>query len=293
MGELFSSTASGTVSSGGTTAPASGTTETWTVNVSTAFPVVSSGAGTFFNVAEPGAAGEVIRVTAAPGGTGTQTWTVTRGAQATTPIAHVAGFTVYNMFSSDWGNLVTQLITNPLAPSGAIMETFPRQASNTPAAVAKTSGTLYLSAIGLPVRTTLGHITYPSALSGGATSPTNWWFALYDNSFNLLAITADQTTTAWSGNTSVTLAIATIASGASSTFTTTYTGLHYVGIMMAAATPVMTVRGSGNVQNGIHQIAPYLGGPSDTGLTAPSTFPHTATSITGGNATPPDYAWVS
>jgi hypothetical protein len=95
--ELFANQAQTTVSSGGTTAPASGTSETWTVASSTAFPAATSSASTptFFRVTDvnPGTSGEKMIVTNVSG----TTWTVTRGTEGTTPVVHVGGFTVQNV----------------------------------------------------------------------------------------------------------------------------------------------------------------------------------------------------
>ena len=95
------------------------------------------------------------------------------------------------------------------------------------------SGTLQMTAMYLPANVTVGHLATCS--SAAITTPTHWWFGLYDSNRVQLAITADQTTTAWAANTYLPLAIATIALGASATFTTTYTGLYYFGIMVAAS----------------------------------------------------------
>lgn len=96
--ELFTNNASTTVSSGGTTAPAQGTTETWTVASSASFPAASNAANppTYFYVFDPVAQTEVIQVTNVSG----TTWSVTRGASGTTPVAHTTGFTVYTDISA-------------------------------------------------------------------------------------------------------------------------------------------------------------------------------------------------
>src|ERR1035438_6814677 len=95
--ELFTNNTYATVTTGGTTAPAGGTVESWTGNVTGAFPVASTSAGppTLFHAADPAAPSEKFLVTVAPGGTGgAQSWTVTRGAEGTTPVAHRAGFVI-------------------------------------------------------------------------------------------------------------------------------------------------------------------------------------------------------
>jgi hypothetical protein len=87
--EIYANNPSTTVSSGGTTAPAGGTTETWTVASSASFPVPETGAQQF-HVADPAQPSEMITVVNISG----TTWTVSRGAESTTPVAHTAGFTV-------------------------------------------------------------------------------------------------------------------------------------------------------------------------------------------------------
>ena len=89
----------GTVTSGGTTAPAAGTVQAFTVTATAAFPVAVAGVG-WFKFADPAAPTETMLATVAPGGTGAgQAWTVTRGADGTTPVAHAANFTVYQVVS--------------------------------------------------------------------------------------------------------------------------------------------------------------------------------------------------
>ena len=89
---VYSNNATTTVTSGGTTAPAPGTVETWTVASSASFPAASNTAAppTFFAVADPALAAEKVYVTNISGAS----WTVTRGAEGTTPVAHSPGFTV-------------------------------------------------------------------------------------------------------------------------------------------------------------------------------------------------------
>lgn len=103
--ETFSNDPVTTVTSGGTDAPAAGTTQTWTVASSAAFPAASSAAGppTQFHVADPLLPGEVIAVTDASG----TSWIVTRGAEGTVPVAHAAGFSVEQVVTAGaFGNFV-------------------------------------------------------------------------------------------------------------------------------------------------------------------------------------------
>jgi O-glycosyl hydrolase len=102
--ELFTANRAVTVvSSGGTDAPSSGTTETWTVASSSGFGAASTGVSQF-HVADPQQPGEIIAVTNVSG----TTWTVTRGAESTTPLAHAAGFTVYQVVTAGFlGGTIT------------------------------------------------------------------------------------------------------------------------------------------------------------------------------------------
>lgn len=98
--DLFSNQGSTTVSSGGTTAPSQGTTESWTVASSSTFPAASNAASpvTQFYITDPALPAETILVTNVSG----TTWSVTRGADGTTPVAHTAGFTVRNVVTAAW-----------------------------------------------------------------------------------------------------------------------------------------------------------------------------------------------
>src|SRR5436853_217530 len=120
------------------------------------------------------------------------------------------------------------------------------------------SGTLQMSAIWLPSGFVLNNIAVRSGTTG-ANGPTHWWFSLYGNSLGLLAATADQTSTAWAASTSKVLAIATIASGASASFTTIYSGLYYVGFLMTSTVSNVSLVTVPSLING---IGPVLGAPS-------------------------------
>lgn len=154
-------------------------------------------------------------------------------------------------------------------------------------ALSLANGTLQMTAMYLPANVTIGHLAMCTD-GAGISGPTHWWFGLYDSSLNQLAVTADQTSTAWSLNTYKSLAVATIASGASATFTTTYTGLHYFGVVATWTGSGNTVMAVSQTGVGIISQSPVLCGASDTTQTTPPAFPHTATSITPG--TLPFYA---
>ena len=90
--EVFSNDAQTVVNSGGTSAPAGGTSETWAVASPGVFPAAASTASrpTTFHVADTAFPAEVIAVTDTSGAI----WTVTRGAEGSTPVAHSPGFSV-------------------------------------------------------------------------------------------------------------------------------------------------------------------------------------------------------
>lgn len=178
--------------------------------------------------------------------------------------------------------------SDPTLPAGAIGQTVDRYragGSNTTWPL----GDLYLTAIWLPGSAIVGHLSFitgPAGISG----PSHWWFGLYDSSLSQLAVTADQLTAAWASATLKTLAVAQIAGGASATFSTTYTGLYYVGVMVAGSGGP-TMLSTAQASAAIGGLAPVLNGTSDTGQTAPPTFPHAAAAITGPSAGL--YAYVS
>lgn len=100
--DLFSNNATITVSAGGVTAPSALTTETWTVASSAAFPAANNAShpATQFRIVDPSLPSEVILVTNVSG----ITWSVTRGWEGTSPVAHTAGFNVSQIISADFLN---------------------------------------------------------------------------------------------------------------------------------------------------------------------------------------------
>ncbi|MGW5737026.1 MULTISPECIES: right-handed parallel beta-helix repeat-containing protein [Streptomyces] len=130
-----------------------------------------------------------------------------------------------------------------------------------------TSGWLYLIPVWLPKGTPLSAITFTSGNTAGA-GLTNHWFTLHNASRVALARTADATTAAWAANTAKSLAIAQTTAGAASSYTTTYTGLHYYGFMIAATTTPSLI-GEGRLITG-GTSAPGLGA-TNSGQTTPPT----------------------
>ncbi|KDN73907.1 hypothetical protein DF19_41655 [Streptomyces olindensis] len=131
-----------------------------------------------------------------------------------------------------------------------------------------TSGTLYLVPIWLPKGLVVSNISFVSG-SNAAATPTNWWFTLHDNTRKALARTADQLTAAWAANTIKTLAIAQTTAGAGTSYTTTYAGLHYLGVMVKATTNPNLIS-EGSMPDVVAQVAPGFGG-TDAGMSTPPT----------------------
>lgn len=268
--EIYSNLPQTTVSTGGTTAPAAGVSESWTVASSASFPAASASATPplHFHVSDPALASELVDVTDISG----TTWTVTRGAEGTTPVAHAANFTVKQAVTAgDLGqtNMMTSAWTMPAA---AQAETYPRILATS--AQALTSGTLTVCSIALPQYMTLSAIAM-STKGTGKTGGTHGWYVLLDQNRVVRMVTADQTdaATVW-GTTN------TLYSLSTNSYTTTYTGLYYLGIMVAASSPPNIVTCGGGT-GGVANASPVLAGTSSTGQTTPPTVGTTMGALTG------------
>lgn len=184
----------------------------------------------------------------------------------------------WSMYSSS-GLVVpgTQIFTYPPytgTQTTTVATTVPPAVVGTATEAAITLGTMTLYPVVMAAGAPVGHIVFISGTTGFST-PTNWWFVLCDNNRNLLAVTANQTTTAWAASTLKSLAIATISSGAASNFVTTYTGTYYVGLT-GTGTTAPTLQGWTPAATTLltQATAGVIGGKSSTtGLTTPSGFP--------------------
>ncbi|MFE6846574.1 right-handed parallel beta-helix repeat-containing protein [Streptomyces sp. NPDC057686] len=105
--DLFSNNAQTSVAAS-KTAVAAGTEETWTVGSSSGFPAASDAATppTQFRIVDVADTSEIILVTDVSG----TTWTVIRGAEDTTPVAHTGGFTITHIVTAGWLNRVEDRI---------------------------------------------------------------------------------------------------------------------------------------------------------------------------------------
>lgn len=157
------------------------------------------------------------------------------------------------------GAAQTPTLNNRYVLSGALYETFDRNLCDEVNTAVLSTGRLSLQSIYIPAGTVVSSISFWSATTAAGT-PTNQLFGLYDSSLNLLRSSTNDTTTAWAANSKKTLSL-------TSTFTTTYSGLYYLGIMVTATT-APTLKGNTAKTGGqLNGAAPSMGGTSTTGLT--------------------------
>lgn len=158
------------------------------------------------------------------------------------------------------------------ARDGYVFTSMPREGTSA-SGLTQTSGTLYMQLCRVMAGDTVTSLSV--FFIGANSSPSRWYFALYDASRALLAQTADQTTTAISANSLVTLNLASPVS-----FTSDQNV--YVGVCQVADTAATPVRGP-IIASQLLGIAPILFGTSNTGLSN-GTAPSTAAAITAGPA---------
>jgi len=161
-----------------------------------------------------------------------------------------------------------------LGITNTIAETIPRHICPEVNTTAPASGTLAMMAIYLTAGQLVSNITMSSATTAAGT-PTNYFFALYDANRNLLAQSANQTTTAWAANTVKTLAMTTA-------YRVPTSGLYYIGYFMTATTVATLKGGTARTGGQLANAAPIIYGTSTTGLT--TALPNPAAAITGTTA---------
>lgn len=161
-----------------------------------------------------------------------------------------------------------------LGITGTLAETIPREICPEVNTTAPASGTLAMMAIYLTAGQLISNITMASATTAAGT-PTNYFFGLYDLNRNLLAQSANQTTTAWAANTVKTLAMTT-------PYRIPTSGLYYIGYFMVATTVATLKGGTARTGGQLANTAPIIYGTSTTGLT--TALPNPAAAITGTTA---------
>jgi hypothetical protein len=183
---------------------------------------------------------------------------------------------------------------------GATYETVPRWSSRG-ADVQHTNGNIHSSAICLPAGLVISSISFVTGATGGL-GMTNQFFCLQDNLNNQLAVTIDDGATAWPAVTAKTLPIGTTADndgtmGGPVTYTTTYTGLYYLGY-------TCVVSGGGSAQPYLQATAvpfahasttdlPLLCGVNGIGVGSIQAFPYNAGALSAIAGAVIDYAFVS
>lgn len=174
------------------------------------------------------------------------------------------------------GAVVSTLREDSYRRSGVISETIVRTNVATQA-ITLTSGTLFLYGIPLDAGVIVSNISFYTGTTAGA-SLSHVWVGLFDLNRVALALSADDTSGSLASNSLITYAL-------SAPFTTTYRGLHYVGIMVAGTTPptLSGLTGLSTIVGGATAAAPKLNGSADTGLTTPPALPFTAAALTAKN----------
>lgn len=158
--------------------------------------------------------------------------------------------------------------------TGALASTFNR-ATPTSYGAGLLSGRLTLVRIFLPKGLPVTSIRFFSGNTALATG-SNQWFGLFDSSYNKLALTADDTSTAWAATSSKTLAVT------GGPYTVTATGWYYLGICVVAST-VPNFQGLAVQSAGVPAAAPVMCGNSSTSLTDPASCPSTVAAPTFNN----------
>lgn len=141
-----------------------------------------------------------------------------------------------------------------------------------------TSATLYLFGIALPEGITVANLTVWAGTTAGATL-THSWMGISNSSRVQKAISADNTTAAWTASTSRTFAMTT-------PYQTVGAALHYLWLCIVGTTIPTIEAATGLAATGARNTAPRAGGAADTGQTTPGAAPSTAANPTTGTALP-------
>jgi|HubBroStandDraft_6_1064221.scaffolds.fasta_scaffold00184_3 hypothetical protein len=179
------------------------------------------------------------------------------------------------------------------APTGTLSATALRQELTVAAMAFPGTGVLQLVQTHVPINTKISNFNFLAGTTGDA-GPTHQWMALYDNARNLLAISADATSTAITASVVATYPVANInnnpgapASGsaaAATSFTTYYTGRYYIGLMIATGNaPTFTASAAVVAAN---TVVPINSGASTGSLTTPTAIPAVAGAITASADVP-------
>jgi hypothetical protein len=169
--------------------------------------------------------------------------------------------------------------TPPVLPTGAIASSYPYRNGGSSQNLL-TSGIQAFTSMWLNAGDVVTSITF---ISGGtaATTPTHQWFTIYDAARQKLAVTSDDTTTAWAASTPKTLTVA------GSPYTAPTSGWYYFGITVVAATPpsIVGLAANAGIANALTPVVSGVDG-TNTGLTTPASAPATAAAFTTAGSVP-------
>jgi hypothetical protein len=156
-------------------------------------------------------------------------------------------------------------------PAGWKFHSMSRFHQKTNAALTLTSGTLQCQGLWLPAGIPLTKCAWMTG-STAAVTPTHQWAVLLDNVMKVMAVTSDKTTTAVTANTFIgstgTWTWASVLGGGT-TFTTGYSGLYYLGIMVTASTMPNVFGLIDTGSSALNALSPMVSGTSSTAQTTP------------------------
>jgi hypothetical protein len=186
-----------------------------------------------------------------------------------------------------------------LSPANVLASTIPwNVAASCAVNIAFATSTSYLTPIALPGGVPIGHISFASGGTAGVygTSAT-CWYGITDSAGNIVAETANQTSATLAAvNTAYPLAIATIVSGASTTYTPPSSNLYYLLVVFyngSAGGTQPTLTGFSGSPGAITTSGPPI--PGSTGANSytagPPALPASVGALTVVNHSA--MAWVS
>jgi len=161
-----------------------------------------------------------------------------------------------------------------LGQTGVVAESIPRELCAEVNTTVGATGVLFMQAIWLQAGTLVSNIILWSATTAAGT-PTNYAAGLYDANRNLLANSANQTTSAWAANSQKTFPMTTA-------YRVPTSGVYYIGYYMTATTVATLKGGTAKTGGQLAAAAPILHGTSTGSLT--TALPNPAAAITAGTA---------
>ena len=236
-------------------------------------------------------------VTVPHGGTGDTSLTayalLTGGTTSTAAVQSLASVGSGGQVPTSVGAGALPVMAGPFAlacePAGTLATRFPSACSNSGALAALTTGgQVAVAAIGLPKGMT---VTNLGVEFGGtsANGPTHLWFALLDSTLHVLAVSADQTSTAQTTNTFKTLPV-TI--DGSNPYVVASTGAYYIAVSSSASTTAPTLMGIA-ISSSATGLSPVVCGTAGTQAAPPSVAAQLNSGTVTFNASMNFAAWVS